>query len=69
MGYLMAWGALVHLSTPLLAGVSVIFMLQHSKSWAREMPVYVQLVKGWVGGDPRRVLRARALMVTFVAHL
>lgn len=53
MGYLVACGVLVHLSTPLLAGVSVVFMLQHSKSWAREVPVYSQLVLGWVGGGIR----------------
>lgn len=68
MGYLMAWGALGGLSTPILAGLSVVFMLQDSKGWARRMPDFSLLLQGWAGGDAARVERARALSNVFWAQ-
>ena len=69
MGYLMAWRFLEGLSTPILAGVSVLFMLQHSKGWARNMPDFSLLLQGWARGDAFRVTRVRALSYVLVAHL
>lgn len=69
MGYLMAWGFLGGVSTPILAGVSVIFMLEHSKSWARKMPDFSLLLQSWAGGDPGRVVCARSMSRAFAAHV
>lgn len=66
-GYLTAWGLLP--STPVLAGASVVFMIHHSRAWARKMPSYSLLVEGWAGGDANRVGRARVMRVVFVAHV
>ncbi|CBJ33566.1 conserved unknown protein [Ectocarpus siliculosus] len=69
MGYLMAWGFLGGLSIPILAGISVIFMLQHSKAWARRMPDFSLLLQSWAGGDAGRVARARRMGYAFAAHV
>lgn len=69
MGYLMAWGLLGGLSTPILAGFSVMFMLQHSEGWARKMPDFSLLLQGWAGGDAGRVARARTLSHVLGAHV
>ncbi|CAM9615128.1 unnamed protein product, partial [Laminaria digitata] len=69
MGYLMSWGMLGRLSTPILAGASVVLMLQHSKGWARNMPDFSLLLQGWAGGDSGRVARARRLNSVFAAHV
>ncbi|CAN0250236.1 unnamed protein product [Pylaiella littoralis] len=69
MGYLMAWGFLGGISTPILAGASVVFMLQHSKAWARKMPDFSLLLQSWAEGDLGRVARARKLGLAFAAHV
>ncbi|CAN0161935.1 unnamed protein product, partial [Ectocarpus sp. 12 AP-2014] len=69
MGYLMAWGFLGGISIPILAGISVIFMLQHSKAWARRMPDFSLLLQSWAGGDAGRVARARRMGYAFAAHV
>lgn len=69
MGYLMAWHLLDGLSTPILAGLSAIFVLQHAKGWARNMPDFSLLLQGWAGGDAVRVGRARSLRFVFGAHV
>lgn len=69
MGYLMAWGLLGWISTPILAGASVIFMLQHAKAWARRMPDFSLLLQSWAGGDAGRVARARRMTAAFAAHV
>ena len=69
MGYLMAWRFLEYLSTPILAGFFVVFMLQHSKGWARNMPDFSLLLQEWAGGDVFRVKRARMLSYVWGAHL
>lgn len=67
MGYLTAWNLLP--STPILAGMSVVFMIQHSKAWARRMPSYSLLLDGWAGGGANRVGRARMMTAVFAAHV
>lgn len=67
MGYLTAWGLLP--SPPVLAGMSVIFMVHHSEAWASKLPGYSFMLEGWVGGDANRVGRARMMRAMFAAQM
>ena len=68
MGYFVAWGLLERLSAPILAGVSVVFMIQHSGGWAHQMPSFSPLLQGWSGGDVFRVARTRTMGLWFALH-
>lgn len=67
VGYLTAWGFLP--STPVIAGLSVIFMIQRSQAWARKMPSYSLLLEGWAGGEANRVGRARMMGAVILAQV
>lgn len=68
-GYLLVWGTLDAVSPPILMGLSVVFMLQHSQAWARKMPDFSLLLQSWASGDTGRVARARRLKWIFQAHV
>lgn len=70
MGYFVAWGLLGWLSTPILAGMSVIFMVQHSGGWAQQMPGFsLAVINGWAVGEATRVARTRAMGLAFAMHV
>ncbi|CAM9381212.1 unnamed protein product, partial [Discosporangium mesarthrocarpum] len=47
MGYPTAWGLLNPLSTPLLASLSAVGLVHHSRSWPWKMGDYRLLLQGW----------------------
>lgn len=69
MGYPTAWRWLDRVSTPILAGLTIVAMLQHSRGWAKSMPDFSLLLQGWSTGDGERVGRARTLIKFFYAHV
>ncbi|CAM9819415.1 unnamed protein product [Scytosiphon promiscuus] len=69
MGYPLAWGLLGRLSIPTIAGVSVMFMIQHSNGWAHKIASFAVLLKDWSLGNAKRVVRARRLRRAFTAHV
>lgn len=69
MGYAMAWGWLGRLSIPIVAGVSMIFMIHHSQGWAHKMASFSWLLEDWAAGVTKRVARARRLQYAFMGHV
>ncbi|CAM9819485.1 unnamed protein product [Scytosiphon promiscuus] len=69
MGYPLAWGLLEMLSMPIIAGVSVMFMIKHSNGWAHKIASFSSLLEDWPLGNAKRVVRARRLGRAFTAHV
>lgn len=70
MGFFVAWGLLGWLSMPIVACMSVMFMVHHSSGWAHKMPGFSwSLNNGWTRGDTMRVARTRAMGLAFAMHV